>query len=93
MWNILEEIVVLNKVINIIKALYGNSGVPVKVEGQYSTTFSSEKGVRQGCILCPTLLNINEECIIGNAVENWQSTLSMDGTNVPNLSNADDAMF
>ena len=52
------------------------------------------KGVRQGCILSPCLLNLYAECIMRNSgLDEAQAGIKIAGTNINNLRYADDTTF
>ena len=56
--------------------------------------FQIGKGVRQGCILSPCLLNFYAEYIMRNAgLEETQAGIKIAGRNINNLRYADDTTF
>ena len=56
--------------------------------------FQIGKGVCQGCILSPCLLNLNAEHIMGSAkLDEAQAGLKTAGRNINNLRYADDTTF
>ena len=59
-----------------------------------SDWFQIEKGVRQGCILSPCLLNLYAEYIMRNTgVDEAQAGIKIAGRNINNLRYADDTTF
>lgn len=55
-----------------------------------SKNFKFRKGVRQGCIISPILLNIYGEYIIRHTLEGWDGGVKVGGVFISNLRYADD---
>ena len=65
----------------------------LELDMEQQTGFQVEKGIRQGCILSPCLLNLYSEDIMqaGNTrLEEAQSAIKIAGRNINNLRYADD---
>ena len=60
------------------------------MEGRLGEWFHVRSGVREGCLLSPTLFNIFLERIMTEALENCTSTVSIGRWNMMNLHFADD---
>ena len=70
--------------------LYAGQEVTVRT-GHGTDRFQIGKGVRQGCILSPCLLNLYAEYIMKNAgLEEVQAGIKIAGRSIDNLSYADD---
>lgn len=67
MWNIIESYGIPQKYIRIIKELYRDSSARVKWNGTLTDKITVESGVRQGCILSPTLFLILIDWIMKKA--------------------------
>ena len=60
------------KPISIIHTLHEHSVVAIRCYGKTSDEFAIRSGVRQGCVLAPTLFNLYFDVIIRMALENGQ---------------------
>ena len=60
------------------------------MNGSKEEWFRTTVGVRQGCLLSPTLFNIFLEQIMSNALEEHDGKVSIGGRNITNLRFADD---
>ena len=76
--------------IQVIKNLYNKATSAVLFNGSIGDWFQTTVGVRQGCLLSPTLFNIFLERIMTDAVEDHESTVSIGGRTLTNLRFADD---
>ena len=76
--------------ITIIKSLYEKATSAVLYNGNTGDLFRTTVGVRQGCLLSPTLFNIFLEKIMTDALENHEGTVKIDGRIITNLHFADD---
>ena len=61
------------------RRLYTNQEATVRTEFGETDNIDIGKGVRQGCILSPLLFNINAENIMREALEEWESGISVGG--------------
>ena len=73
-----------------IEQLYDKAASAVQMNGSIGEWFRTTVGVRQGCLLSPTLFNIFLERIMSDAVEEHDGTVSIGGSNITNLRFADD---
>ena len=76
--------------ISLIEELCNQATSSVYLEGDFGEWFRTTVGVRQGCLLSPTLFNIFLERIMTDALEGHESTVSIGGRTVSNLRFADD---
>ena len=75
-----------------MRNLYAGQEATVRTGHGTTDWFQIGKGVRQGCILSPCLLNFYAEYIMRNAgLDETQAGIKIAGRNVSNLRYADDA--
>ena len=75
----------------LLRNLYAGQEATVRTVHGTTDWFQMRKGVRQGCILSPCLLNFNAEYIMRNAgLEEAQAGIKIAGRNINNLRYADD---
>ena len=78
-----------SKLVRTIEHLYDNATSAVIFNSSIGNWFRTV-GVRQGCLLLPTLFNIFLERIMTDALGNHQGTVSIGGRTITNLRFADD---
>ena len=91
LWKILQEMGITDHLTCLLRNLY--VGQEATVRTRYGTTdlFQIGKGVHQGCILSPCLLNLYAEYIMKNAgLDEAQAGIKISGRNINNLRYADD---
>ena len=76
--------------IQVIKNLYNKATSAVLFIGSIGDWFQTTVGVRQGCLLSPTLFNIFLERIMTDTLEDHEATVSIGGRAITNLPFADD---
>ena len=74
----------------VIKKLYDKATNAFLFNSSIGDWFRTTAGVRQGCILSPTLFNIFLERIMAGALEDHEGTVSVGGRTITNLRFADD---
>ena len=77
-------------IVNAIEALYESSKGAVLLGDEISDWFCTHVGVRQGCLLSPTIFNIYLEYIMTEALVGFEGSVSIGGRTVTNLRFADD---
>jgi len=65
----------------------------VEVAGTLSEWFPVKKGVRQGCVLSPYLLNILAEIVMRQTMDRFQGGLQIGGWMITNLRYTDDIIL
>ena len=78
------------KLIELTQQLYENATSAVFYNGSIGDWFRTTVGVRQGCLLSPTLFNIFLERIMTDALDDYTGTISIAGRPITNLRFADD---
>ena len=73
----------------VIKNLYYKATSAVLFNGSIGDRFRTTVGVRQGCLLSPTLFNIFLERIMIDALEDHEGTVSFGGRTITNFRFAD----
>jgi len=76
--------------IKVIESLYDKATSAVYFNNSIGDWFRTTVGVRQGCLLSPTLFNIFLERIMADALEGHCGTVSIGGRMITNLRFADD---
>ncbi|XDV31347.1 hypothetical protein PO909_034054 [Leuciscus waleckii] len=64
LWNTLRAEGYPPKIIRLLQNTYEVSTSHVRVQGGVTSDFQVDSGVRQGCILSPSLFNIVVDCIM-----------------------------
>ena len=76
--------------IQVIKHLYDKATRTVVFNGSIGDWFRTTVGVRQACLLSPTLFNISLERIMTDASEDHEGIVSIGGRPITNLRFSDD---
>ena len=75
----------------LLRNLYAGQEATVRTGHATTDWFQIRKGVRQGCILSPCLLNLYAEYIMGNAgLDEADPGIKIGGKNINNFRYADD---
>ena len=69
LWDIMTDAGYPTHLIRAIQSLYVNTNVVLDLNGNLTDNIPTNKGVRQGCCLSPTLFNI----YINKIIQNWKS--------------------
>ena len=89
-WKILKEMGIPDHLTCILRNLYASQKATVRTGHGTTDWFQIGKGVHQGCILSPCLLNFYAEYIMRNAgLEEAQAGIKIAGRNINNLRYAD----
>ena len=75
LWSSMKRFNINLKLIEVIQSLYSKAESAVYSDGQIGEWFHTTTGVRQGCLLSPTLFNIMLEQIMNDALENHIGTV------------------
>ena len=90
LWKILKEMGIPDHLNCLLRNLYASQEATVRNGHGTIYWFQIGKGVRQGCILSPCLLNLYAEYIMGNArLDEAQAGVRIAGRNISNLRYAD----
>ena len=89
LWNLLKKYGFPEKYITIIQQLYDNHSIRILYENQRSDPVNIETGVRQGCILSPTLFLVAIDWIMRKSTNNTGITWKV-FKNLEDLDFADD---
>ena len=90
LWATMRKYNINTNLVRIIEKLYEQATSAVLLNGTKGDWFRTTVGVRQGCLLSPTLFNIFLERIMEDALEHHQGTISIGGRPITNLRFADD---
>ena len=91
LWKILKEMGIADHLTCFLRNQYAGQEATVRTGHGTTEWFQRGKGVRQGCILSPCLLNLYAEYIMRNAgLEETQAGIKIEGRNINNLRHTDD---
>ena len=91
LWKILKEMGIPDHLTCFLRNLYAGQEATVRTGHGTADWFQTGKGVHQGCILSPCLINLNAEYIKKNAgLEEAQTGIKIAGRNINHLRYADD---
>ena len=77
------------KIVRIVKELYNNTECAVVIDGQLTVCFEVHVGLRQGCLLSPTLFNVFLEFVM-KELSDLDRTLALTDTYSTDIRYADD---
>ena len=91
MWNVLKETGIPDHLTCLLRNLHAGQEATVRTGHGTTDWFQIGKGVHQGCILSPCLLNLYAEYIMKNVrLDEAQAGIKIAGRNINNLRYADD---
>ena len=92
LWRMMARIGVNKTVIEVIKNMYEKSQCTVNVDGKMTDWFEVTVGVRQGCLLSPTLFNLFLEFVM-DELQDLQNSASFNDQLCIDVRYADDTTF
>ena len=90
LWATMRKYNISANLFRTIEQLYDKATSAVNMNGSIGEWFRTTVGVRQGCLVSPTLFNIFLERIMSDALEEHDGKVSIGGRNITNLRFADD---
>ena len=90
LWQITNNFNIDTHVIDLIEELHKNTHIAVLMNNKIGDFFRTAAGVRQGCLLSPTLFNVFLEHIMIVAFDGFQPSIAIHGRPICNLRFADD---
>ena len=91
MWEILKKMGIPDRLTCFLRNLYAGQDAIVRTGHRTRDWFQIGKGVRQGCILLPCLLNLYAKNIMRNArLDEGQAGIKIAGRNINNNIYVDD---
>ena len=90
LWATMRKYNISANLVRTIEQLYDKATSAVQINGSIGEWFRTTVGVRQGCLLSPTLFNSFLERIMSDALEEHDGKVSIGGRNITNLQFADD---
>jgi len=67
LWHVLKKLGCPNKFVSVVRPLHDGMEARVLDQGSFSDTFNVSNGVKQGCVLAPTIFNIMFAMLIRDA--------------------------
>ena len=90
LWDTMRKYNISANLVCTIEQLYDKATSAVQMNGSIEECLRTTVGVRQGCLLSPTLFNIFLERIMSDALEEHDGKVSIGRRNINNLRFADD---
>ena len=90
LWPTMKKYNISTNLIQVIENLYNKATSAVLFNSSIGDWFRTTVGVRQGCLLSPTLFNIFLKRIMTDALEDHEGTVSIRDRTITNLRFADD---
>ena len=90
LWATMRKYNISANLVRTIEQLYDKATSAAQMNGSIGEWFRTTVGVRQGCLLSPTLFNTFLERIMSDALEEHNAKVSIGGRNITNLRFADD---
>ena len=90
LWATMRKYNISANLVRTIEQLYDKATSAVQMNGSIGEWFRTTVGVRQGCLMSPTLFNIFLERITSDALKEHDGKVSIGGRNITNLRFADD---
>ena len=90
LWATMRTYNISANLVSTIEQLYDKAKSAVQMNGSIGEWFSTTVGVRQGCLLSPSLFNIFLERIMSDALKEHARKVSIGCRNITNLRLADD---
>ena len=82
LWATMRKYNISANLVHTIEQLYDKATSAVHINGSIGKWFRTTVGVRQGCLLSPTLFNIFLELIMSDALEEHDGKVSIGGRNI-----------
>lgn len=89
--DMLQSLDIDGKSIQLVRNMYWNQKVSVRVQDQLTEQIEISRGVRQGCVMSPDLFNLYSEHILRNIKE--LEGIRVGGININNIRYADDTVL
>ncbi len=93
LWDILRVRGIPARIIDLMTGLYSGTESAVKCGAGISSSFPLNSGVRQGCVLAPSLFNTCMDWVLGKVADQSHCGASVGNTTVGDLVFADDAVI
>ena len=90
LWHTMGKYIIGEGITTLIQSLYGDANSKVRIDDNLNDCFKTTVGVRQGCLLSPTLLNLFLERIMEETLDGHNGGVRCGGTTVTDLRFADD---
>ena len=90
LWATMRKYIISANIVRTTEQLYDKATSAVQMNGSIGEWFRTTVGVRQGCLLSPTLFNTFLERIMSDALEEHTGKVSTDSRNITNLRFVDD---